>query len=279
MSVWFITGASRGFGAEITRIALQKGHQVVATARDPEAIDRRITSDHLMTVAVDVTVEAQVAAAVEQAVARFGRLDVVVNNAGRGLLGAVEEASDSAARAVYDTNVFGSLNVIRAALPTLRAQRRGHVINISSIGGFIGSAGWGIYNSTKFAVEGFSEALHQELAPLGIAVTIVEPGYFRTDFLDGASLHTADTVIGDYADTAGTTRTTAVEVNHTQPGDPVKAAAAIVELGSSPQPPMRVQLGQDAFDAVAEKIVFVAEEQRAWHSLSSSTGYDGDDAP
>jgi NAD(P)-dependent dehydrogenase (short-subunit alcohol dehydrogenase family) len=229
MSVLFVTGASRGFGAEIVEKALAAGHSVVATARDPRAIAARFpdAGDHLLPVALDVLDEAQAAAAVEAAVQRFGRIDVVVNNAGRGLLSAVEEASDAAARAVFDTNVFGILNVLRAVLPTLRAQRSGRIINLSSIGGFIGSAGWGIYCATKFAVEGFSEALAREVGPLGIDVVIVEPGYFRTDFLDASSLSTQGTVIDDYAETAGATRQHATDVNHAQPGDPVKAAAAI----------------------------------------------------
>ena len=237
MSVWFITGASRGFGAEIVEKPLADGHQVVATARNPQSITERFpdAGEALAAVAVDVTDEAQIAAAVEAGLSAFGRIDVVVNNAGRGLLGAVEEASDAAARAVYDANMFGSLNVIRAVLPTLRSQRSGHIINLSSIGGFTSSAGWGIYCSTKFAVEGFSEALHQEVAPLGIHVTIVEPGYFRTDFLDASSLETEANIIDDYAETAGATRAHAADVNHTQPGDPVKAAAAIVDLASSPR--------------------------------------------
>jgi NAD(P)-dependent dehydrogenase (short-subunit alcohol dehydrogenase family) len=276
MSVWFITGASRGFGAEIVEKALEGGHQVVATARNPQSITERFpdAGEALAAVAVDVTDEAQIAAAVDVGLARFGRIDVVVNNAGRGLLGAVEEASDAAARAVYDANVFGSLNVIRAVLPTLRSQRSGHIINLSSIGGFTSAAGWGIYCSTKFAVEGFSEALHQEVAPLGIHVTIVEPGYFRTDFLDASSLETEANIIDDYADTAGATRAHAGDSNHNQPGDPVKAAAAIIDLASSPKPPLRIQLGRDAFEAVAQKLEFVAQEQRAWRSVSISTDHD-----
>jgi NAD(P)-dependent dehydrogenase (short-subunit alcohol dehydrogenase family) len=199
---------------------------------------------------------------------------VVVNNAGRGLLSAVEEASDAAARAVFDTNVFGILNVLRAVLPTLRAQRSGRIINLSSIGGFIGSAGWGIYCATKFAVEGFSEALAREVGPLGIDVIIVEPGYFRTDFLDASSLSTEGTVIDDYADTAGATRRHATDVNHAQPGDPVKAAAAIIEIASAERPPLRIQLGRDSFTAVADKLRFVADEQQAWRDLSVSTDHD-----
>jgi NAD(P)-dependent dehydrogenase (short-subunit alcohol dehydrogenase family) len=276
MSVWFITGASRGFGAEIIDKALAAGHDVVATARNPTAITDRFpdAGDRVLPVAVDVTDEAQIAEAVTAGVEKFGRIDVVVNNAGRGLLGAVEEASDAAARSVYDTNVFGALNVIRAVLPTLRAQRSGRIINISSIGGFVGSPGWGIYCSTKFAVEGFSEALAKELAPLGIAVTIVEPGYFRTDFLDASSLHTEANVIDDYADTAGAMRATAADVNHAQPGDPVKAAAAIVHIGDMDEPPLRIQLGGDSYAAIAAKLEAVADEQAVWHDLSVSTDHD-----
>jgi NAD(P)-dependent dehydrogenase (short-subunit alcohol dehydrogenase family) len=276
MSVWFVTGASRGFGAEIAEKALAAGHSVVATARDPHAVAAQFpdAGDRLLPVALDVLDEAQAAAAVESAVQRFGRVDVVVNNAGRGLLSAVEEASDAAARAVFDTNVFGILNVLRAALPTLRAQRSGRIVNLSSVGGFIGSAGWGIYCATKFAVEGFSEALAREVGPLGIDVIIVEPGYFRTDFLDASSLSTEGTVIDDYAETAGTTRRHAADVNHAQPGDPVKAAAAIVEIASVERPPLRIQLGRDSFAAVADKLSFAAEEQHAWRDLSVSTDHD-----
>jgi NAD(P)-dependent dehydrogenase (short-subunit alcohol dehydrogenase family) len=276
MSVWFVTGASRGFGAEIVENVLAAGHTVVATARDPQAIVDRFTDagDQLLPVALDVLDEAQAAAAVDAAVQRFGGIDVVVNNAGRGLLSAVEEASDAAARAVFDTNVFGILNVLRAVLPTLRAQRSGRIINLSSIGGFIGSAGWGIYCATKFAVEGFSEALAREVGPLGIDVIIVEPGYFRTDFLDASSLSTEGTVIDDYADIAGATRRHATDVNHAQPGDPVKAAAAIIEIGSAERPPLRIQLGRDSFTAVADKLRFVADEQQAWRDLSVSTDHD-----
>jgi NAD(P)-dependent dehydrogenase (short-subunit alcohol dehydrogenase family) len=275
MSVWFVTGASRGFGAEIVDQALAAGHQVVATARDPRSVTSRFpdSDDHLLAVALDVTDEAAARAAVDSAIQRFGRIDIVVNNAGRGLLSAVEEASDAAARSVYDTNVFGILNVLRAVLPTLRSQRSGRIINLSSIGGFGGSAGWGIYCSTKFAVEGISEALAREVGSLGISVTIVEPGYFRTDFLDASSLHTESSMIEDYADTVGGTRLHAADVNHSQPGDPVKAAAAILRLANVERPPLRIQLGSDSFAAVAEKLQFVAAEQQSWRELSLSTDY------
>lgn len=276
MSVWFITGASRGFGAEIVEKALAAGNSVVATARDPQAIAARFPDggDRLLGVALDVLDESAAAGAVESAVQQFGRIDIVVNNAGRGLLAAVEEATDAAARAVFDTNVFGTLNVLRAVLPTLRAQRSGRIINLSSIGGFIGSTGWGVYCATKFAVEGFSEALAKEVEPLGISVTIVEPGYFRTDFLDASSLSTEASVIDDYAQTAGATRQHATDVNHAQPGDPVKAAAAIVNIATAERPPLRIQLGRDSFTAVAAKLEFVAAEQQTWRDLSVSTDHD-----
>jgi NAD(P)-dependent dehydrogenase (short-subunit alcohol dehydrogenase family) len=276
MSTWFVTGASRGFGAEIVDQALAAGHQVVATARRTDAVTARFpdAGERLLAVPLDVTDEAQAVTAVQAAVERFGRIDVVVNNAGRGLVGAVEEVPDAAARAVYDTNVFGTLTVLRAVLPVLRRQRAGRIVNLSSVAGFAGAPGWGIYASTKFAVEGLSEALAAEVAPLGITVTIVEPGYFRTDFLDASSLHTEATVIEDYAQTAGATRTRAAGLNHAQPGDPVKAAAAILRIASSGQPPLRIQLGRDSFTRMENKLEFVAGEQRAWHDLSVSTDHD-----
>jgi len=264
------------FGAELVDQALAAGHRVVATARDPRAITTRFpdAGDRLLAVALDVTDESAASAAVDAAVQRFGRIDVVVNNAGRGVLGAVEEISDAAARAVYDANVFGILNVLRAVLPTLRAQRSGWIVNLSSIGGFIASAGWGVYCSTKFAVEGISEALAAEVGPLGIAVTIVEPGYFRTDFLDASSLHTEAASIDDYATTAGAVREHARDVNHAQPGDPAKAVAAILRLAEAERPPLRVQLGSDSFGAVADKLGTVADEQAQWRELAMSTDFD-----
>ncbi|MEV0894616.1 oxidoreductase [Promicromonospora sp. NPDC050262] len=277
MAVWFITGASRGLGIEIVRAALASGHSVVATARDPHGVEAAFpdAGERLLAVALDVTDLAQVQAAVEVAVATFGRVDVLVNNAGRGLLGAVEEADDVEVRAVYDTNVFGVLTVTRAVLPVLRAQRSGHVVNLSSVGGFVGSAGWGIYASTKFAVEGFSEAMSLELAPLGIAVTLVEPGYFRTDFLDSSSLHRVTATIADYAEgPAGAMRLTAERVNHGQPGDPVKAGTAIVSAIDSGRAPLRLQLGSDCVASVEAKLTAVAADLDAWREVALSTDHD-----
>lgn len=272
--VWFITGASRGIGALIAQAALADGNAVVAAGRNVKAIIERLgESAALLPVALDVTDEAQAHAAVQAAIARFGRIDVLVNNAGFGLLGAIEESSDQDVRRMYDTNVFGLLNVTRAVLPTLRAQRSGHVINISSIGGYRAAAGFGAYSSTKFAVEGISEALHAELAPLGIHATVVEPGYFRTDFLDASSLTVAPDVIADYDATSGAVRRRAQEMNHNQPGDPVKLAAAMIELVDAPNPPLRLPLGTDTLAGIEAKNAFVAQEMATWRALSASTNF------
>ena len=208
MKVWLITGAARGFGREIAKQALERGDSVVATARRPELVTETLPGygDRLLAVPLDVTDPAQPAAVARAAVSRFGRIDILVNNAGRGLLGAVEEASPEEVEAVFRTNVFGLLAVTRAVLPIMRARKSGRILNMSSVGGFAQVPGWGIYGATKFAVEGLSEALRAEVEPLGIQVVIIEPGSFRTDFLDGSSLHTASHVIEDYAATAGQVR-------------------------------------------------------------------------
>jgi NAD(P)-dependent dehydrogenase (short-subunit alcohol dehydrogenase family) len=272
--VWFITGASRGIGALIAEAALADGNAVVAAGRNVSAIVERLgTSPALLPVALDVTDEAQAKAAVQAAIEKFGRIDVLVNNAGFGLLGAVEESSDKDVRRMYDTNVFGLLNVTRAVLPTMRAQRAGHVINISSVGGYRSAAGFGVYCSTKFAVEGITEALHAELKPLGIHATVVEPGYFRTDFLDASSLLVAPEVIGDYDETSGAVRRKAVQINHNQPGDPKKLATAMITLVDASNPPLRLPLGTDTLAAIAAKNAYVAQETEAWKALSASTDF------
>lgn len=272
--VWLITGASRGIGALIAEAALADGNAVIAAGRNVDAIAKRLgESPALLPVALDVTDEAQAKAAVAAGLARFGRIDVLVNNAGFGLLGAVEESSDADVRRMYDTNVFGLLNVTRAVLPTLRAQRAGHVINLSSLGGYRSGAGFGAYCSTKFAVEGLTEALHAELKPLGIHATVVEPGYFRTDFLDATSLTVAGAIIDDYDATSGNVRRIAAGLNHQQPGDPAKLAAAMITLADAATPPLRLPLGTDALRVIAEKNEYVAEETEAWKALAQSTDF------
>jgi NAD(P)-dependent dehydrogenase (short-subunit alcohol dehydrogenase family) len=273
--VWFITGASRGFGLEIARVTLGRGDAVVAAARDPKVVERALGQhEQLLTVELDVTDERQAQAAVRSAIARFRQIDVLVNNAGRGLLGAVEEASGEEVRSVFAVNVDGLLNVTRAVLPSMRERRSGRILNLSSVGGFGAWAGWGVYCATKFAVEGLSEALHAELLPLGIRVTVIEPGTFRTDFLDASSLSRTKRVIGDYSGSSGTAREWADATNHDQLGDPVKAAAAIVTVATSDDPPLRLQLGTDSLARVEAKLGQVATELATWRRLAESTDRD-----
>jgi NAD(P)-dependent dehydrogenase (short-subunit alcohol dehydrogenase family) len=270
--VWFITGASRGFGLEIARAALDRGDAVVAAARKPEEVELALGKrEQLLPVALEVTNEKQAQAAVEAALRRFGQIDVLVNNAGRGLLGAVEEASAEEVRSVFAVNLDGLLNVTRAVLPSMRARRSGRILNISSVGGFRAWPGWGIYSATKFAVEGISEAMHAELLPLGIHVTVIEPGTFRTDFLDASSLVRSKQVIEDYSATSGASRQWADDTNHGQLGDPVKGAAAIVTIAITEEPPVRVQLGSDCVAQVEEKLSNVAAELAKWRKLAKST--------
>jgi len=275
MRVWFITGASRGFGALIAQEALAAGDAVVATARDPSAITKRLGAhERLLAARLDVTKEAEAHEAVGQAVKRFGRIDILVNNAGYGLLGAIEEASADETQRLFDTNVFGLLGVTRAALPHMRRQRSGHIINLSSVGGYTGYPGWGVYGATKFAVEGISEALAAEVAPLGIKVTVVEPGFFRTDFLDDTSLSRTAQQIEDYRETVGKTRAHAADVNHGQRGDPAKLAKAFIALANAPKPPLRLPLGSDTVERIQTKNAHVAEELAAWRALATSTDHD-----
>ena len=271
---WMITGAARGIGLRIVEAALAAGDRVVATSRDVASLRERFAGNAaLLPVALDVTDEKQAAAAMATALAHFGHVDVLVNNAGFGLLGAVEEASADEVRRLYETNVFGLLNVTRAALPAMRERRSGHVINISSVGGFRAGPGFGVYCSTKFAVEALSEAMHAELAPLGVHVTVVEPGYFRTEFLDQSSLAVSPRILADYATTAGAVRARARQISLKQPGDPQRLAQALLALVASLTPPLRLPLGTDTLAAMAEKNAFVAAETAAWRELSASTDF------
>ncbi|UZE14526.1 oxidoreductase [Pseudomonas sp. B21-053] len=272
--VWLVTGASRGIGAKIVAAALANGDAVVATARDASTIVQRFGDQSgLLAATLDVTNEAQGAAVAKAAIEHFGRIDVLVNNAGFGLLGAVEEASSDEIKRLYETNVFGLLNVTRGVLPYMRAARSGHVINISSVGGYQSAPGYGVYCSTKFAVEALSEALHGELAPLGVNVTVVEPGYFRTDFLDTNSLVESPETIADYAPTAGEVRKLAKAVNQQQPGDPEKLALAMITLVEAKNPPLRLPLGTDSVRYIEAKNAFVSEELNTWRTLSQSTDF------
>lgn len=274
MKTWFITGASRGFGLRIARLALAQGDQVVATARRESAVLEALGAHpNLLALSLDVANETQGHSAAAAAIARFGAIDVLLNNAGFGLLGAVEEATAEEIERVYRTNVFGLLSITRAVLPYMRARRSGRILNISSIGGYRAGPGFGVYASTKFAVEGLSEALHAELEPLGIHVTVVEPGYFRTDFLDSSSLAVSPLRIDDYSATAGRVRENAARLNHEQPGDPDKLAEVLVAFADMPGPPVRLPLGSDTVAAIEAKHAADAAIIAEWRALSVSTDF------
>jgi NAD(P)-dependent dehydrogenase (short-subunit alcohol dehydrogenase family) len=272
---WFITGASRGFGREITSAVLASGDKVVATVRsNAQALLEDFNHNaSLRVVTMDVTAEPQVKDAVQQAIDTFGKIDVLVNNAGYGLLAAVEEATDAEVKQNYEVNVFGTLNVIRAVLPFMRKERSGHVINISSVGGLGAYIGWGLYGSTKFAIEGITEALALELAPLGIYATVVAPGFFRTNFLDHSSLVSGKTIIPDYAETVGAMRQFAANANKKQPGDPQKLAEAFVKLAASENPPVHLPLGNDTLDRYRAKNAAFEGDIQQWYGVITTTDH------
>ncbi len=275
--VWFITGCSTGFGRELARLVLERGWRVVATARNPDTL-KDLVAGHDgrgLAVRLDVTDQAQVDSAVRAAEQAFGRIDVLVNNAGYGYLSAVEEGEDAEIRAMFDTNVFGLAAVTRAVLPGMRARRTGCIVNISSQGGMIGFPGSGYYAATKFAVEGLSESLSKEVGPLGLRVLIVEPGPFRTDWA-GRSLKQSATFIDDYDATAGSRRKQISGYSGKQPGDPVRAADAIIKAVQSDKPPLRLVLGRMAFEGVTGKLKTTLEEVESWKD--TSLGADFPDA-
>ncbi|SNT20653.1 Short-chain dehydrogenase [Granulicella rosea] len=267
--VWFITGSSAGFGRILTDKALRRGDKVVATARTIEHLADFAANypDLCLTLPLDVTDAASVDSAVSQALVHFGHIDVLVNNAGYGLAGAIEEATEAEFMPVFETNVFGLIRLTRALLPQFRKQRSGNIVNLSSIAGLIGSPGWGYYNASKFAVNGFSEALAAELAPLGIHVTIVEPGPFRTEFL-GRSGQEAKLRIADYDPTAGKTREYMADQNGKQKGDPVKAVDAIIAAVDAPFPPRHLVLGSVAFNRFHQRLDQWKQELAAWQETS-----------
>ncbi|NBD27441.1 oxidoreductase [Paenibacillus glycinis] len=272
---WFITGVSRGIGLEITKAALAAGDKVVGTVRsNPERLAAQLNHPHASIVVLDVTDERQAQEAARQAIERFGSIDVLVNNAGYGLLGAVEEATNEEVKRNFDANVFGLLNVTRAVLPYMRERRSGRVINLSSVGGLSGLAGWGVYGATKFAVEGLTEAMATELAPLGVFATAVEPGFFRTEFLDTSSLVRTGNVIADYAETVGEMRGYATLVNKKQPGDPAKLAQAVIRLAHAEKPPVHLPLGNDTLAMYGDKTTKFQQEIAQWHDVITGTDHD-----
>ncbi|MEM8830908.1 MAG: SDR family oxidoreductase [Cyanobacteria bacterium P01_G01_bin.19] len=274
--VWLITGSSTGFGRILAQQLLAKGETVVATARKPEQLQDLVSNygDRALAVRLDVTKPEEVREAVDRAITTFGRIDVLVNNAGYGSMGAIEEVSDAEVRQQYETNVFGALDVMRAVLPQMRQQRSGYILNLSSVGGVVSFPGAGIYCSTKFALEGISEAMAKEVAPLGIKVTLVEPGAFRTDF-NGRSLVATDNLIGDYDEAVGGFREWVKDVDGKQPGDPAKAVAAMIQAVESGNPPLRLPLGADAVGAIETKLESVKADVDAGREVALDTAYEG----
>ncbi|MDQ6523944.1 SDR family NAD(P)-dependent oxidoreductase [Nocardioides sp. LHD-245] len=275
MARWFITGASRGLGRAIALAALQAGHEVAATMRDPAAAaPELLASSGAEVIALDVRDADQVRQAVAGATERFGGIDVLVNNAGRGLLGAIESTTAEEVRALYEVNVFGLLTVSRAVLPVMRATGRGHIINIGSMGGIAAFAGTGVYASTKFAVAGLTEAMRDELAHTALRVSVVEPGSFRTDFMDPASMSVASGPrFPEYGPSVDDMTSRHLATNHTQAGDPARAAQAVLRLAESPDPPTHLVLGADAVARAEAKLRSLGAELEAWRETSLGTGY------
>jgi NAD(P)-dependent dehydrogenase (short-subunit alcohol dehydrogenase family) len=273
---WLITGASRGLGVEIAKAALDAGDCVMATGRDPGQVLDALGGERecLMVARLDVTRSGDARAAVEAAVERFGGIDVLVNNAGYGHLGFFEESTAQDIRAQFDSNVFGLMEVTREVLPAMRGARAGHIFNMSSLAGVRGSAFSSVYCASKFAVEGFSEALAEELAPFGIHVTIVEPGPFRTDFLSRRSLRVGTAALADYDPARDRTRASFEARNGRQAGDPARLACALVALANDPMPPLRFVAGTAASDAALRKLERMRADIDVWRALSAGT--DGD---
>ncbi len=272
---WFITGAGRGLGADIATAALKAGDRVVATGRQRSAVSDRLGPDNanLLALDLDVSDAAQARAAVAAALARFGAIDVLVNNAGYGHLGYFEETTAADVEAQYATNVFGLFNVTRAALPAMRAARRGHIFNLSSVAGFRGIETGSLYCSSKFAVEGFSESLAAELAPFDIHVTIVEPGPFRTDFLTPESIRFVAHEVADYAERRDAMRASFEQRNGKQPGDPILLAEAVVKLAAEAQPPLRFTAGALAVNGLAAKLAAMQAELERWRAPGLATDF------
>lgn len=270
--VWFITGASRGIGFEVTKLLLDKGYKVVATARNPKTIEAALGSQaNLLILSLDVTKQLDADNAITKAKEHFGKIDVLVNNAGYGQLDWFENNSDGQIRQQFETNVFGVMNVTRAVLPIMRTQGSGNIFTISSVSGLFSVAGASIYASSKFAVEGFMEGLTQELKPFGIYCTLIEPGFFKTDFLDSSSLKYGDKSLPEYAETLAKFKEWHDNMNHEQVGDPTKLGEVLIQLSTLQEPPVRFAAGSDAVNVVIEKANDLKANAEKYQTLSSST--------
>ena len=265
-AVWLITGCSTGFGRELAKHLLDRGYRTVVTARNPDEVNDLAAKGEALVLKLDVTDQGQIDAAIKAAEGKFGRIDVLVNNAGIGYFAAVEESEEDQIRRMFEINVFGLNRMIHAALPGMRKRRKGFIVNFSSIGGLVSFPVTGYYHATKFAVEGLSEALWQEVEPLGIKVMLVEPSGFRTDWA-GRSANESKRQIDDYAATAGARRSQSRSTSGKQPGDPVRAAHAIVKAIESPNPPHHLLLGNDAYEAATAKLEDLRKEFSAWEAV------------
>jgi NAD(P)-dependent dehydrogenase (short-subunit alcohol dehydrogenase family) len=272
--VWLLTGCSSGLGRALCEHVLALGERVVCTARNPETLQELVRRfpDTALGLALDVTKQASIDAAVAQAIERCGRIDVLVNNAGYGVIGALEEVDEAEVFRVFDTNTFGVYRVTKAVLPHMRQQQAGHILNVSSALGVVAKAGYTFYSATKFAVEGMSEALAQEVAPFGIKVTIVEPGSFRTEFRRAGAYEAP--MLPAYAGTLGPFRRSLVETDGKQPGDPKRGAQAIVAAVKAPDPPLRLPLGEACVAGIEKKLTSIREELGEWMDVSLSTSFE-----
>ena len=275
--VWFITGCSTGFGYELAKMVLERGFRAAITARDPARLAplQAIGGANALSLKLDLTIPAEITASVQAAQKHFGQIDVLVNNAGYGYQTSVEEGEDAEIRAQFEANVFGLFAITRAVLPGMRARHSGHIMNISSVAGFQGFAASGYYAASKHAVEGFSDSLAAETAKLGIKVTCIEPGPFRTDWA-GRSLKQTISTIPDYADTVAKRMKTASGNSGSQPGDPVRAAAAMIQIAEIPNPPRHLVLGAIGVEAVTKRLNAALVDIAAWRETSIATDYPKD---
>jgi len=273
--VWYVTGASKGLGLSLVKALLSQGYRVAATSRNASDLGKEVgTNANFLPLGVDIADEGSVRESIAKTLKAFGTIDVVVNNAGYGQLGTLEETTDAEARENFDVNVFGTLNVIRSVMAHFREKKAGHIINISSIAGFLGGfPGWGLYNATKFAVAGLTEALAAEAKSHGITATIVYPGYFKTNFLKKGSLRLAKSPIADYKEARELEVIHDTQIIGNQPGDPERAAIAFIELAESKNPPMHLFLGSDSFNMAKGKIETLQQELSANEALSKSTDF------
>ena len=270
--VWFITGCSTGIGLELAKQAIEHGFRTVVTARDPSTLEGYGATDQVLVLKLDVTQPDQVEAAIKATEARFGHIDVLVNNAGIGYFAAVEESEEDEVRKMFDVNVFGTGRMIWAVLPGMRERRSGCIVNVSSLAGLRGFPALGYYNATKFAVEGLSAALRQEVEPLGLHVMVVEPSGFRTDWA-GRSANESKQQIDDYSATAGKVRAALRTSTGQEPGDPVRAAKAIVKAVASGQPPHHLLLGNDAFDGAMARLEHLRQDFSAGEAVARAADF------